>query len=92
MTQGWNYGDIMDAVATVVPTDRPAVIHGDKIVDWGSFTARTNNLARNILANGATHGDKIAFYMRNRSEYPEGITAAFKARLTHVNVLSLIHI
>ncbi|MBV1878423.1 MAG: acyl-CoA synthetase [Pseudomonadales bacterium] len=86
MSDSWNYGDILDALAEVVPADRAAVIHGDKIVSWGEFTARSNNLAKALLANGAQTGDKVAFYMRNCSEYPEGLAAAFKARLTHVNV------
>ncbi|MGK0338657.1 MAG: fatty-acyl-CoA synthase, partial [Candidatus Azotimanducaceae bacterium] len=30
-----NYGDILDAVATVVPDDRAALIHGDKVITWG---------------------------------------------------------
>jgi acyl-CoA synthetase (AMP-forming)/AMP-acid ligase II len=81
-----NYGDILDAVATVVPQDRPALIHGDKVTSWAEMTARSNRLAHNLLANGAKPGDKIAFYTRNRPEYVEGLVAAFKARLTHVNV------
>jgi acyl-CoA synthetase (AMP-forming)/AMP-acid ligase II len=81
-----NYGDILDAVATVVPQDRPALIHGDKVTSWAEMTARSNSLAHNLLANGAEPGDKVAFYTRNRPEYVEGIVAAFKARLTHVNV------
>lgn len=85
MTQ-WNYGDILDAVDAVVPADRPALIHGDRVITWQDFTRRTNNLARNLLAGGAEPGDKIAFYMRNCPEYSEGIAAGFKARLTHVNV------
>ena len=82
----WNYGDILDVVDSVVPADRPALIHGERIIPWGDFTRRTNNLARNLLEGGAEPGDKIAFYMRNCPEYSEGIAAGFKARLTHVNV------
>jgi len=82
----WNYGDILDAVDTIVPGDRIALIHGDHVVRWRDFTRRTNNLARALLVGGAEPGDKIAFFMRNRSEYSEGIAAGFKARLTHVNV------
>jgi fatty-acyl-CoA synthase len=82
----WNYGDILDAVDAYVPPERPALIHGDRTIDWASFSRRTNNLARNLLAGGAVAGDKIAFYLRNCPEYSEGIAAAFKARLTHVNV------
>jgi len=86
MTFAWNYGDILDGVATVVQDGQAALIHGNKQTSWSEFTTRTNNLARNLLENGARPGDKIAFYMRNCAEYSEGIAAAFKARLTHVNV------
>jgi fatty-acyl-CoA synthase len=82
----WNYGDILDAVAAVTPHDRPALIHGERTISWGAFDRRSNNLARAMLANGAEPGDKIGFYMRNCPEYSEAIAAAFKARLTHVNV------
>ena len=81
-----NYGDIIDAVGTVVPDDRAALIHGDRVISWGEFTSRTNRIARNLLAGGAVTGDKVAFYTRNRPEYIEGLAAAFKARLTQVNV------
>lgn len=86
MTYQWNYGDILDGVGSVVPADRPALIHGDRVTSWADFTRRTNNLAANLLAGGARAGDKIAFYMRNCPEYSEGIAAGFKAGLTHVNV------
>ena len=83
---GWNYGDILDAVDAIVPPERVALIHADQVVRWRDFSRRTNNLARALLEIGARPGDKIAFYMRNRAQYSEGIAAAFKARLTHVNV------
>ena len=83
---GWNYGDLFDAVARIVPSDHPALIHGDNITSWRAFDARTNNLARSLIGGGAATGDKIAFYMRNHPAYLEGLAAAFKARLTHVNV------
>ncbi|MBL4681974.1 MAG: acyl-CoA synthetase [Pseudomonadales bacterium] len=86
MTSSWNLGDIFDALAEAVPRDRTALIHGDREVSWQQFTARSNNLARNLLDNGAKIGDKIAFYLRNCPEYTEGMVAGFKARLSHVNV------
>ena len=55
----WNFGDILDAVARVVPGDRPALVHGDRAIDWAAFTKRTNNLARALLSAGAAPGDKI---------------------------------
>ena len=82
----WNYGDILEGVDSVVPAERNAFVHGERVISWGEFTRRSNNLAANLLAGGAATGDKIAFYLRNCPEYGEGIAAAFKARLTHVNV------
>ena len=86
MSYQWSYGDILEAVEKITPEDQPALIHGDRVTNWGSFVHRTNNLARNLLANGVEPGEKIAFYMRNCPEYSEGIAAGFKAGLTHVNV------
>jgi fatty-acyl-CoA synthase len=83
---GWNFGNILDAIAPVLAPDAPALIHGERIITWGETIARSNNLARAMLARGAEVGDKVAFYMRNRPEYVETVAACFKARLTHVNV------
>lgn len=83
---GWNYGNILDALADAVPADNPALIHGERVITWGDFTRRTNNLARALHARGAEAGDKMAFYLRNHPAYMEGVSAAFKGRLVHVNV------
>jgi fatty-acyl-CoA synthase len=82
----WNFGDILDAIAPVIPADTPALVHGGRVVTWGETTKRSNNLARGLIKRGAKPQDKVAFYMRNRPEYVETLAAAFKARLTHVNV------
>lgn len=82
----WNYGDILDAISPVLPQDAPALVHGERVISWGAMTKRSNNLARALIKHGAKPGDKVAFYMRNRPEYTETLAAAFKARLTHVNV------
>ncbi|MBN9557630.1 MAG: AMP-binding protein, partial [Alphaproteobacteria bacterium] len=75
---GWNYGDILDAIETVLPGDAPALIHGSRTITWAEKGRRTNNLARALIANGAKPGDKVAFYMRNRPEYVETMAACFK--------------
>jgi fatty-acyl-CoA synthase len=82
----WNFGDILDGVSAVVPPDAPALIHGDRVIPWAATTARTNRLARALIARGARPGDKVAFYMHNRPEYTETLAACFKASLVHVNV------
>jgi len=83
---GWNFGDILDAVAPAIPADAPAFIHGERVINWGEADRATNSMARAFIARGAKPGDKIAFYMRNRPEYLLGLAAGWKARLTHVNV------
>jgi 3-oxocholest-4-en-26-oate---CoA ligase len=82
----WNYGDLLDAVAEAVPADAPVFIHGERRVAGGDGSRRMNNLARGLIARGARPGDKLAFYLRNGTEYTESMGAAFRARLTHVNI------
>ena len=82
----WNFGKILTAVSDIGDPDRPALIHGERIISHSDFHIRSNNLANSLLEGGAKPGDKIAFYMRNCPEYSEGIAAGFKAALTHVNV------
>lgn len=82
----WNFGDVLDAIEGVVPPDAPALIQGERRIDWREFSRASNNLARALLARGARPGDKVAFYMRNRPEYLIALAACLKARLVHVNV------
>jgi len=82
----WNFGDLFDGCGEVLAADTPALIHGEKTVAWGELTARSNNLARALLEQGAVTGDKVAIYMRNCPEYMETLVACFKARLVPVNV------
>jgi 3-oxocholest-4-en-26-oate---CoA ligase len=82
----WNFGDLLDATAAVVPADRPAIIQGDRIIDWANFDLRTNSLARAMLAGGLEAGDRVAVLARNIPEYIEIAAAAFKARVTYVNI------
>jgi len=83
---GWNFGDILDAIEPVLPPDAPAFIHGERVIPWSDATRMSNNLARGLIKRGAQPGDKIAFYMRNRPEYIITLAAAFKSRMTHVNI------
>lgn len=82
----WNFGDILDGLATVLPPDAPAYIHGARVITHGEAARRSNNLARSLIERGLKPGAKAAFYMHNRPEYCEFLAACFKARLTHVNV------
>jgi fatty-acyl-CoA synthase len=82
----WNFGDLLDATAAVVPGDRPAIIRGDQVTSWSAFDARTNRVARAMRAVGLEPGDRVAILARNIPEFIEIAAAAFKARMTHVNI------
>ncbi|MBV8978884.1 MAG: acyl-CoA synthetase [Alphaproteobacteria bacterium] len=82
----FNYGDLLEAVASAVNPQAPALAQGDTVVSWGEARRRMNNLARALRSRGAATGDKVAFYLRNAPEYGECLGACFLARLTHVNV------
>jgi 3-oxocholest-4-en-26-oate---CoA ligase len=82
----WNFGDILDGLAPVLPPDSPAYIHGNAVITRKDAEKRSNNLAKALIARGAKPGGKVAFYMHNRPEYCELLAACFKARLVHVNV------
>ena len=79
-TGPWNYGDLFDGLAGIVPPEQPALVHGAQVTAWGELVARTNNLARALIADGAMPGEKIALYLRNHPAYLEGAIAGFKAR------------
>ncbi|MFZ8889404.1 MAG: acyl-CoA synthetase [Pseudomonadales bacterium] len=83
---GWNYGDIYDALGAALPADAPALIHGERAISWGDFTARSNRLARALGAAGLTADSKVGFYCRNHPAYMEMLAACFKGRFVHVNV------
>lgn len=82
----WNFGDIYDAMANTVDPAAPCLIQGERVLSWGAFTRRSNNLARTLGERGVEVGDKVAFYLRNHPAYMEMLAACFKARFTHVNV------
>jgi acyl-CoA synthetase (AMP-forming)/AMP-acid ligase II len=82
----WNFGDLLDGCAGVLPEDAPAVIQGDRSRSWADFTRRTNNLAVQLRDLGARPDDKVAIYLRNCAEYVEAVGACLKARLVQVNV------
>src|ERR1700694_2909975 len=84
--EGWNYGDLLDRVETVVAPAQPALAHGERTITWKAFGERSNRLARALLAGGAAAVDKVALYLRNPPAYLETVAAAVKARLVHVNV------
>ncbi len=80
----WNYADVWESVARAVPY-RAAQVHGQRLIDWASFDARADGLARHLLDAGLGAQAKVAAYLYNAPEYLETYFAAFKAGLAPVN-------
>ncbi|MDP3490233.1 MAG: acyl-CoA synthetase [Phenylobacterium sp.] len=80
----WNYANLWESVARATP-DRPALIHGERVLNWAQFDGRANALARRMVEKGLTHQSKVAAYLYNGPEYIETYYAAFKAGLVPFN-------
>jgi acyl-CoA synthetase (AMP-forming)/AMP-acid ligase II len=64
--------------------NRPALIFGDTSLTYAKFEARTNRLARALLALGLKPGEHLALLMENSLESVEISFAAEKAGLPYV--------
>jgi len=80
----WNFAEVFEAVAQKVP-DRPALVHGERVVTWREFDRRANALAADLLDAGLTHQSKVACLLYNGPEYLETVFAALKVAMVPVN-------
>lgn len=73
-----------ETIARAQP-DHPAVIQGDRVVNWGEFDRRADALAADFLAAGLGQEAKVGAYLYNSPEYLETYFAAMKAGLHPFN-------
>jgi 3-oxocholest-4-en-26-oate---CoA ligase len=64
----WNYADVWELIAREQP-DRPALVHGDRVVDWARFDREADGVAQWLLGLGLERHDVVALCLRNRPEY-----------------------
>src|SRR5262245_54136660 len=83
-TTAWNFADGYEAIAARIP-DRPALVHGERVVTWTELDRRSTALAADLVAAGLGHQSKVACYLYNGPEYVETMVAAFKAAMVPVN-------
>ncbi len=81
---GWNYADIWERVAEIIP-DAQAQVQGSRRYTWSEFDRRADGLARTLLDVGVDRQDKVAVFLYNCPEYLETMYACFKASLVPVN-------
>ena len=84
MASNWNYADVWEVVADVVP-DAPALAQGSRRCTWSEFDRRADGVASGLLDAGLGHQATIAEYLHNSPEYLETLYGAFKAGMVPVN-------
>ena len=83
---GANFGVVLKALAAAIPPERPALVHGDRVVSWGEFDLLTDRIAAGLQARGLRPGDIAGQMLRNTPDYMLAYFACVKAGLVPVNV------
>ena len=84
--QGANFGMALKALASAMPPDRPALIHGAQVVSWGALDAITDRIAAGLAARGLKPGDIAGQMLRNTPDYLLAWFGCVKAGVVPVNV------
>ncbi len=80
-----HFADIFEAIADAVP-DAPAISQGRRVVRWGAYDDDAARLAGALADHGLGHGSKVGMFLYNSPEYLVTQYAAFKERMTPINV------
>ncbi len=83
---GANFGMAVKALAAAVPSERPALVHGARIVTWGELDAITDRIAAGLKARGVKPGDIAGQMLRNTPDYMLAYFGCVKAGAVPVNV------
>lgn len=83
---GANFGVVLKALAAAIPPERPALVHGTRVVSWGEFDALTDRIAAGLRAHGLKPGDIAGQMLRNTPDYMLAYFGCVKAGVVPVNV------
>ncbi|MFN3863141.1 MAG: AMP-binding protein [Erythrobacter sp.] len=83
---GANFGVVLKALAGAIPPDRPALVHGERIVSWGALDAVTDCIAAGLRRRGLRPGDIAGQMLRNTPDYLLAYFGCVKAGVVPVNV------
>ncbi|MFN4240218.1 MAG: AMP-binding protein [Erythrobacter cryptus] len=84
--EGANFGVVLKQLAAAIPPDRPALVHGERVIAWGALDALTDRIAAGLKARGLKPGDIAGQMLRNTPEYLLAWFGCVKAGLVPVNV------
>jgi acyl-CoA synthetase (AMP-forming)/AMP-acid ligase II len=83
---GANFGIVLKALAAAIAPDRPALIHGTRVVSWGELDTITDRIAAGLTARGLKPGDIAGQMLRNTPDYLLAYFGCVKAGVVPVNV------
>ena len=72
-----NLSMLLTKTARLFP-DKPAIIHGERVLTYARFNARVNQLAHALRGLGVRKGDNVAILQYNYPETFESLFACFK--------------
>ncbi|MBD2843304.1 AMP-binding protein [Erythrobacter rubeus] len=84
--QGENFGVALKALANAIEPERPALVHGERIVTWGELDDQTDRIAASLKERGLKPGDVAGQMLRNNPDYVLAYFGCIKAGVTPVNV------
>ncbi len=84
--QGENFGAALKALAGSIENDRPALIHGSRIVSWAELDEQTDRIAAALCDLGLKAGDVAGQMLRNNPDYILAYFGCIKAGVIPVNV------
>lgn len=83
---GANFGVVLKALAGAIPAERPALVHGARVVTWRELDAITDAIAAGLAARGLRPGDIAGQMLRNTPDYMLAYFGCVKAGVVPVNV------
>ncbi|MEQ8410495.1 MAG: AMP-binding protein [Erythrobacter sp.] len=83
---GSNFCVALRAIAAAVEPDRPAIVHGERVVTWGELEIATDRIAAGLRTRGLAPGDIAGQMLRNTPDYLLAWFGCAKAGVVPVNV------
>lgn len=84
--QGENFGVALKRLASAIEGDRPALIHGERMVSWGELDEQSDRIAAALRERGLKPGDIAGQMLRNNPDYILAYFGCIKAGVVPVNV------